>query len=139
MKQRLVDVHHFLGHCMYGLGLATCATGFQDMQSSDLAAADAAVYTVLNGTLESEYPNGHDDANGDTGYLPNSTLAQLSSAGAVLLVTLGIVTYAALRFLPKTPSQLPPGPDEDCDDDASVEMRKRLCENAGNADHEIKE
>jgi hypothetical protein len=105
-KKVLVDVHHFTGHMMYALGLATCITGFQDMQSSDLAAADMLMATMVNGTMVMMYPNGHDDAaayaGGASGYLPDSMLSNLSAACGILLFLLGVSTFAALKYLPKT-------------------------------------
>jgi len=87
-KEKLVNFHHFLGHCTYAFGLATCALGFQDMQSSDLATSTPpGAMNMTMSTME--------------GYLPDSTFSQLSGAGTVLLATLGMSTFAALNFIPR--------------------------------------
>eukprot|EP01035_Chromulina_nebulosa_P022251 gene22251-28822_t len=52
--------------------LATCITGFQDMQSSDLASSTPATTTMIGGTM-TEMPA--------MGYSYNSTSSQLASAG----------------------------------------------------------
>ena len=36
-KAVFAGVHQFMGYSVYAMGLATCATGFQDMQSYDAA------------------------------------------------------------------------------------------------------
>ena len=92
---RYKEVHHFLGYCMYALGLAACITGLQDMQSSDLAMAD------LNYLMNASYvsPMSMDDQDDlMTGYRPASVWAQLASGGAFLLAALGMSTFATLRF-----------------------------------------
>lgn len=99
-KLKCVEVHHFLGHVMFALGLATCATGLQSMQWSDLAAQDMPY--MINASFVA---NGHDDMMGDP-YTPGSTLSNLASAGSVLLLALGIFTFAALRFLPTATSHI---------------------------------
>jgi len=72
-KAHYVDIHHFIGHVMFAVGLASCATGFQSMQSSDLASM----------------PD-----------MTDSVDSRLASAGSILLLALGIATFAALKFLP---------------------------------------
>ena len=41
-RQIFVEIHHFFGYSVYAMGLAACATGLQDMQSSDADALSAA-------------------------------------------------------------------------------------------------
>lgn len=98
-KVLLKQIHQFSGHCVYALGLATCATGFQDMQSSDLAgtymASDAS--SNMTTTMDmSMMPT--DDLT--LGYKYNSTWAQQAAAAAVLLFSLGVSTFAAVKFSP---------------------------------------
>ena len=42
-RQIFVEIHHFFGYSVYAMGLAACATGLQDMQSSDAAALFATI------------------------------------------------------------------------------------------------
>ena len=97
-KKQYVEVHHFMGHAMFALGLTTCATGFQDMQSSDLAMADM---PILMNTSYVPPPDSME------GYGPSSVDAQLASTGAILLFALGAATFSALRFLPLAKSTIP--------------------------------
>ena len=90
-KRQYIEVHHFMGHAMFALGLATCATGFQSMQSSDLAMADM---PILMNTSYVPEPDSME------GYGPQSVEAQLASAGSILLFALGFATFSALKFLP---------------------------------------
>jgi len=76
MMQTVLQLHHFIGKIVYIFSLATCAMGFQAMQSSDLAA----------GML------------GMAGYTPSSTLAQLACGGALLLAFLGVSVFAVFQF-----------------------------------------
>ncbi|KAJ3131440.1 hypothetical protein HK100_006372 [Physocladia obscura] len=73
--------HAFLGNAIYITGLAACALGLQDMQSSDLASstspADAMNMAGMN----------------MSGYLPNSDLAQYAASGSIVLIFQGIATY----------------------------------------------
>ena len=113
------SVHAFLGHCVYAAGLATCASGFMDMQSSDLAqgyaaslldpafvaAAGAAVSMSMggNGTSVADMlgiNTGTDD--GTTSYRPHSYYSQLACAGTLLLALCGISTALTTTFLPWT-------------------------------------
>jgi len=70
--------HRFLGKSVYVLGLATCSMGLQDMQSSDLAGSTAPSDVGEVAMI---------------GYLPNSNLAQYSSAGSLLLLLNGLFTF----------------------------------------------
>ena len=52
-KMLLSEVHNFMGYSIYAMGLATCATGFVNMQTSDMAAPsetshDEAVLSLLS-------------------------------------------------------------------------------------------
>ncbi|RKO86686.1 eukaryotic cytochrome b561-domain-containing protein [Blyttiomyces helicus] len=73
--------HRYLGACVYALGLATVATGLQDMQGSDLAASTP---PGLVGTV---------GADNMTGYLPDSQLAEFAAAQGVLVAAMGIATF----------------------------------------------
>ena len=101
-KGKYVNIHHFIGHTVFALGLVTCMTGLQDMQSSDLALADMPY--IMNASFVA---NGHDDMMGDSGYLPSSTLGMLSASGAMLLFALGMSTFAAVRFMALAQSTIP--------------------------------
>jgi len=79
--------HRFLGFVIYGVALATCALGFQDMQSSDLSGSVPPYVSVANFT--------QDDFD-QMGYYPNSTLAQLACAAVMLLMLQGITTFFAI-------------------------------------------
>jgi len=76
---QVIQVHHFLGKCVYVLLLVCCAMGLQDMQSSDLASEMA----------------------GEAAYGPFSTLARLACAGVWLLAALGIAVFANFQFIKK--------------------------------------
>jgi len=78
--------HRFFGRFIYGLGLVTCALGFQDMQSSDLATSTP---PMANMTMDEMMMMGN-----LSGYLPNSSLAQYSSAGCLLLLLAGFATFS---------------------------------------------
>ena len=52
-KALLSEVHNFMGYSIYAMGLATCATGFVNMQTSDISAPaetshDEAVLSILS-------------------------------------------------------------------------------------------
>ena len=117
----LATLHVVLGHLVFALGLAACATGFTDRQSSDLGLADA-VYQLAPASLNTDDPavkavlrsDGRTDdfvyagrpgnpylVDGVAAYKPHSGSAQLACVAAVLLFALGVATNAALRFLPK--------------------------------------
>jgi Eukaryotic cytochrome b561 len=102
-KKVCVEVHHFIGHCVFAMGLATCATGLQDMQSSDLASAamsvsddemgenmTMAVVTNISMTMAMAT---------DDGYTPGSLWSNLASSGTILLLALGVSTFASLKFV----------------------------------------
>ncbi|KAF9202013.1 hypothetical protein BGZ49_007807 [Haplosporangium sp. Z 27] len=86
-KRSFNRLHRFLGKSIYVVGLATCAMGFQDMQSSDLASSTSPT-AAANMTM----PMGEAQ-----GYLPNSSLAQYSSASCVLLIFSGLATFLAMK------------------------------------------
>ena len=117
----LPTLHVVLGHCVFALGLAACATGFVDRQSSDLGVADA-VYQLAPASMATDDPavaailrsDGRTDdfvyagrpgnpslVDGVVAYKPHSASAQLACVAALLLLALGAATNAALRFLPK--------------------------------------
>lgn len=52
-KAFLNEIHKFVGYCVYAMGLASCASGFQDMQGSDYAAlqSDAAATMLANPSM----------------------------------------------------------------------------------------
>ena len=81
----LHGVHTFVGRAVFLLGLAVCALGFQDMQSSDLAGSAP---PGLNVTYEPFM-----------GYLPGSTNAQESNAAVLLLAAGGVAVFVALAAL----------------------------------------
>ena len=105
-----MNIHHFIGHTVFALGLVTCMTGLQDMQSSDLASSGM-VMTMSTNTNASYVASGGvtsgDDMMGDSGYLPSSTLSMLSASGAILLFALGMSTFAAVRFMTLAQSTIP--------------------------------
>jgi len=73
--------HRFLGNCIFGVGLAVCAMGLQDMQSSDLATSTPPMDMASMAGMEM------------VGYYPDSLNARLASAGSIILVLLGIATF----------------------------------------------
>jgi len=75
MKAASSRIHKFFGKAIYVTSLATCAMGFQDMQSSDLAGADLDQVSTM-------------------AYNPFSTAAQLACAGCFMLFFLGVSTFA---------------------------------------------
>jgi len=74
--QSVVRVHQFIGKTLYVMMLTTCAMGFQDMQSSDLAA----------------------EMTDTAGYGPYSMLARLACGAILLLVALGVSVFANFQF-----------------------------------------
>lgn len=52
-KAFLNEIHKFVGYCVYAVGLASCASGFVDMQGSDYAAlqSDAAAAMLANPSM----------------------------------------------------------------------------------------
>ena len=86
-RHRLAKYHRFLGACVYVVGLATCALGFQNMQSSDLAGSVPPYISTANFTQ---------DQIDQMGYYPNSNLAQYACAAVMLLMIQGISTIFTL-------------------------------------------
>ncbi|KAG0016088.1 hypothetical protein BGZ80_009439, partial [Entomortierella chlamydospora] len=68
-KRSFRKLHGFLGKSVYVVGLASCAMGFQDMQSSDLASSTPPSSANMTMSMEDMQ-----------GYFPDSNLAQYSSA-----------------------------------------------------------
>lgn len=64
------SLHSFLGKVTYVAGLATCATGLEDMQSSDLS---------------------------DVSYGAHSTFSLMAAAGSIVLIFLGMAVFAVLE------------------------------------------
>jgi hypothetical protein len=81
---RLSKYHRFLGKAVYVVGLAVCALGLADMQSSDLAGSVPPWVSTANFT--------QDQLDG-MGYYPASNLAQYSCAAVMLLVLQGLATF----------------------------------------------
>ena len=106
-KSKYVNIHHFIGHIVFALGLATCMTGLQDMQSSDLASSGMAMSADTNSSYVASGVVTSGDDMGDSGYLPSSTLSMLSASGAILLFALGMSTFAAVRFMTPAQSTIP--------------------------------
>ena len=71
LKKNYIEIHHFFGYCVYALGLSTCATGFQDMQSTDAE--------MLAATI---------DATSGSNYMPPPSGAVLASVGMLLQLIL---------------------------------------------------
>jgi hypothetical protein len=69
-RQFVSSLHSFLGKVTYVAGLATCASGLEDMQSSDLS--------------------------GD-GYGAHSTFSLMAAAGSIVLIFLGMAVFAILE------------------------------------------
>ncbi len=84
----VAEMHRFLGKAIYFAGLAVCALGFQDMQSSDLCGSVAPYVDTSNFT--SAQIDG-------MGYYPYSTEARLSCAAVVLLFCQGLAVFLALE------------------------------------------
>ncbi|GAX75228.1 hypothetical protein CEUSTIGMA_g2672.t1 [Chlamydomonas eustigma] len=83
-KDMIRKLHRFWGRCVFATGLATCAMGLQDMQSSDLAAG-ADLGSVGGYALP---------------YSPTGLFAQLSTAATLMAAAVGILTFAAIEFYP---------------------------------------
>ena len=83
------DLHIFLGRVIYLMGLACCALGFQDMQTSDLSASTPPMAPMINATSSSS---------SEEGYYPESSLAQYASACVLLLTLSALVNFSALSF-----------------------------------------
>ena len=114
------------------MGLATCATGFMDMQGSDLAEYQANVEAAaanitmpmirklskIGGDITITTGWGrllhagetHNDAAEEMkhsmespfyGYNYQTDQSRLAGAASVLLIALGVATFAAIKFLPR--------------------------------------
>jgi len=101
-KLLLVKIHQFLGKVIYVLGLATCAMGLQDMQSSDLAGSSSPMLMVGSDDMNMGDNMGMIMANGSmmnmTGYFPHSMYAQYSCGCTILLLFIGIAVFGILTF-----------------------------------------
>jgi len=99
---QLSKLHKFLGKAIYIAGLATCALGLQDMQSSDLAASTTPIPGVSD--TQSMYQIESITIGNSTfnisGYFPYSPEAQFSCAASILLLVIGMVTFAVLEYFP---------------------------------------
>jgi hypothetical protein len=69
-RQFVSTLHSFLGKVTYVAGLATCATGLEDMQSSDLSGVS---------------------------YGAHSTFSLMAAAGSIVLIFLGMAVFAVLE------------------------------------------
>jgi hypothetical protein len=69
-RQFVSSLHSFLGKVTYVAGLATCATGLEDMQSSDLSGVS---------------------------YGAHSTFSLMAAAGSIVLIFLGMAVFAVLE------------------------------------------
>jgi len=100
-KARLTKVHRYLGKVIYVAGLATCALGLQDMQSSDLAGSTAPIPGFYD-TMDMGGGQWAVIVGNETiflsGYYPTSPEAQYSSACTILLLFLGMATFGTLTF-----------------------------------------
>jgi len=96
---QIMKMHRYLGKVIYVTGLATCALGLQDMQSSDLASSTPpmpGIYDTLSmGDGQTVIVSGNLTIN-VTGYFPNSPEAQYSSSCTILLLYLGMATFGNL-------------------------------------------
>jgi len=115
IKRTFSKYHKFLGKFVYGLGLVTCALGFQDMQSSDLSSSTPPGYMSMDMGTNSTGNNSMSNMNMSMpgmnmrmamnmtmdmasnvtleGYYPDSNLAQYSSACCLLLILAGLFTF----------------------------------------------
>jgi hypothetical protein len=69
-RQFVCSLHSFLGKVTYVAGLATCASGLEDMQSSDLSGVS---------------------------YGAHSTFSLMAAAGSIVLIFLGMAVFAVLE------------------------------------------
>jgi len=79
-----VKWYRFWSRAVYGMALATCALGLQDMQSSDLAGSTPPYVSTANFTQ---------DMIDDMGYYPGSGLARQSSFAVILLFVQAVATF----------------------------------------------
>jgi len=99
-RTNLLKLHRYLGKVIYVAGLATCALGLQDMQSSDLASSTPVIsgtYDTLNMGDSEMIVIGNTTIN-VTGYFPNSPEAQYSCACTILLLLIGMATFGTVVF-----------------------------------------
>ena len=79
-KAVFASVHQFMGYSVYAMGLATCATGFQDMQSYDAAT----LVTTASGGTASSHRRNRRLVGDDAMMIPQpGAEAQLASVGAL--------------------------------------------------------
>jgi hypothetical protein len=84
LAQIPINIHRFLGKVVFVIGLATCAMGFQDMQSSDLSSSTSPGMNMSGMNM--------------SGYFPDSVLAQSANACIYLIVFFGIFIFAIFQF-----------------------------------------
>jgi len=98
-KFLLAKIHKYLGLVIYVGGLATCALGLQDMQSSDLATSTPLMPGMEDtmGMGQMVIASGNNTVN-MTGYYPDSPEAQYSCACTILLFLLGMATFGTLAI-----------------------------------------
>jgi len=93
-KAILGHIHGYLGKAIYVSGLATCALGLQDMQSSDLASSTP----PMSGDMGDDTMAMGVSSGNMSGYFPNSPEAQYSSACTLLLLFTGMATFGTLAL-----------------------------------------
>jgi hypothetical protein len=91
-KKPVVE-HRFLGVSLYVTGMATCALGFQSMQSSDLGGS---MQQLMNLAMDANGTWQDMNVTQDMGYFPNSDLANLASVQVVLLMVIAMSTVFVL-------------------------------------------
>jgi len=96
-KKLLNQIHRYLGKVVYAGGLATCALGLQDMQSSDLCSSSPPMPGMYDTAGMGQMDMSGMSMN-MSGYYPDSPEAQYSSGGTVLLLALGMATFGVLEF-----------------------------------------
>jgi len=97
----LWKLHKFLGKVIYCALLATCALGFQNMQSSDLASSTQlipGIQDTLSMNSQGSINIGNVTVN-VTGYFPYSPESEYACACTLLLFFMGIATFGVLEFL----------------------------------------
>jgi len=99
-KSIISKLHKLIGKAIFLGGLATCALGLQDMQSSDLAGSTPLIPGVIDANTMGA--TGSVVIGNQTitlvGYFPNSPEAQYASGCTILLFFIGIATFGALEF-----------------------------------------
>ena len=71
-KALLSEVHNFVGYSIYAMGLATCATGFVNMQTSDIAAPEETSHAEAVLSMDD-----HSSMMGTTGVAVGANLASV--------------------------------------------------------------